>query len=87
MTYRRQAAAHVGVGHGEAGLVDGLLEDEVDDALEALLRVDGQLAHLLHQLVEHLRGQLVQDAAHLTEEVLRETRTRAILSSSRHQRG
>lgn len=30
--YRGEAAAHVSVGHREAGLVDGLLEDQVDDA-------------------------------------------------------
>lgn len=73
-TYRGEAAAHVGVRHREAGLVDGLLEDQVDDALQPLLRVDGQVRHLLHQLVELLRRQLVEDAADLPEELLRTSR-------------
>ena len=85
LAYCGEAAAHVAVGNWEAGLIDGLLEDEVDDALETLLCVDGELRHLLHQLVEHLRRQLVQDAAHLTEEVLKNTeigRSIKMLSSS-----
>lgn len=68
--YRGEASAHVSIGHGEAGLIDGLLKDQVDDAFEPLLCVDGQVRHLLHQLVELLRRQLVQDAAHLPEELL-----------------
>lgn len=68
--YRGEAAAHVAVGHGEAGLVDGLLKDQVDDAFQPLLCVNGQVRHLLHQLVELLRRQLVQDAADLPEELL-----------------
>lgn len=68
--HRDEAAAHVSVGHREAGLVDGLLKDQVDDAFESLLGVDGQVRHLLHQLAELLRRQLVQDAAHLPEELL-----------------
>jgi len=73
--YRGEAAAHVAVGDGEAGLVDGLLEHQVDDALQPLLRVDGQVRHLLHQLVEHLGRQLVEDAAHLPEQILEEDAT------------
>lgn len=69
--YRGEAAAHVSVGHGEAGLVDGLLEDQIDDPFEPLFCIDGQVRHLLHQLVELLRSQLVQDAAYLPEELLR----------------
>lgn len=69
--YRGEAAAHVSVGHGEARLVDGLLKDQVDDPFEPLLSVDGQVRHLLHQLVELLRRQLVQDAAYFPEELLR----------------
>lgn len=72
LPHRGQAAAHVPVGHGEAGLVDGLLEDQVDDPFEPLLCVDGQVGHLLHQLVEFLRRQLVQDATYLPEELLME---------------
>lgn len=69
--YRGEAATHVSISHREAGLIDGLLKDEIDDAFQPLLRVDGQVRHLLHQLVELLRRQLVQDASHLPEEVLR----------------
>lgn len=58
-THPQQAAAHVGVGDGEVGLRDGLLEDEVDDSLQTLLGVDGELGHLLHQRLEHLRRQFV----------------------------
>ena len=68
--YRGQTAAHVAIGDGEAGLVDGLLEDQVDDALQPLLCVDGQVGHLLHQLVEHLGGELVEDAPHLPAQLL-----------------
>lgn len=70
-TYRGKAATHVSIGHGEAGLVDGLLKYQVDDAFEPLFCVDGQVRHLLHQLVELLRRQLVQDAAYLLEKLLR----------------
>lgn len=69
--YRGEAAAHVSVGHREVGLVDGLLKDQVDDAFEPFFCVDGQVCNLLHQLVELLRGQLVQDATDLSEELLR----------------
>lgn len=68
--YRGEAAAHVSVGHGEVGLVNGLLKDQVNDAFEPFLRVDGQVCHLLHQLVKLLRSQLVQDATDLSEELL-----------------
>lgn len=37
VTYPRKAAAHVGIGHGEAGLQDGFLKNEVDGALQPLL--------------------------------------------------
>lgn len=74
-SYRHQAPAHVGVGHGEAGLVDGLLKDQVDDSLQPLLRVHRQVCHLLHQLVEHLGRQLVQDASYLAEQLLEDTNT------------
>lgn len=69
--YRGEAAAHVSIGDGEAGLVDGLLKDQVDDPFEPLFCVDGQVRHLLHQLVEFLRRQLVQDAAYLPEQLLK----------------
>lgn len=74
-SYRHQAAAHVGVRHREAGLVDGLLEDQVDDSLQPLLRVHRQVCHLLHELVEHLGRQLVQDASYLAEQLLNDTNT------------
>lgn len=70
MAYRGEAAAHVSISHGEAGLIDGLLEDQVNDAFESLLCVDGQVCYLLHQLVELLRRQLVQDAPYFPEELL-----------------
>ncbi len=70
-THPHQAAAHVGVGDGEVGLRDSLLEDEVDDSLQTLLGVDGELGHLLHQWLEHLRRQFVQHAPHAFEQLLR----------------
>ena len=70
LAYRGEAAAHVSISHREAGLIDGLLKDQVDDPFEPLLCVDGQICHLLHQLVELLRRQLVQDASYLPEELL-----------------
>lgn len=72
--YRGEAAAHVPVGHREVGLIDGLLKDQVNDAFEPLFCVDGQVCNLLHQLVKLLRGQLVQDATDLSEELLRRTK-------------
>lgn len=69
-TYRGKTAAHVPIGHREAGLIYGLLKDQVNDPFEPLLSVDGQVRHLLHQLVELLRCELVQDAADLPEELL-----------------
>lgn len=69
--YRGKAAAHVSVGHREVGLIDGLLEDQVNDAFEPFFCVDGQVCNLPHQLVKLLRGQLVQDATDLSEELLR----------------
>jgi len=69
-THPNEAAAQVGVGHREVGLGDGLLEGEVDDALQPLLGVDGELRHLLHELLELLRGQLVEDAADALEQLL-----------------
>lgn len=69
--HRGEAAAHVSIGHREARLVDGLLKHQVNDSFEPLLCVDGQVRHLLHQLVELLRRQLVQDAANFPEELLR----------------
>ena len=69
--YRGEAAAHVPVGHREAELVGGFFKHQVNDSIEPLLRVDGQVRHLLHQLVELLRRQLVQDTADLLEQVLR----------------
>lgn len=68
--YRGKAATHVSISHREAGLVDGLFEHQVDDPFEPLLRVDGEIRHLLHQLVELLRRQLVQDASYLSKELL-----------------
>ncbi len=47
-----------------------LLEDEIDGPGEAQLRVDGQLDDLLHQRLELLRGQLVEDTAHLLQNLL-----------------
>ena len=70
--YRGEAAAHAPVGHREAGLVDGLFKHQVNDSFEPLLSVDGQVRHLLHELVELLRRQLVQDTTDLLEQVLRE---------------
>lgn len=81
-SYRGEAAAHVSVGHREAGLIDGLFEDEVDDTFEPLLCVDSQIRHLLHQLVELLRRQLVQDAADLPEELLKECKQNRCLSTA-----
>lgn len=69
--HRGEAAAHVSIGHREARLVNGLLKHQVNDTFEPLLCVDGQVRHLLHQLVELLRRQLVQDAANFPEELLR----------------
>ena len=69
--YRGEAETHVPVGHREAGLVDGFFKHQVNDSIEPLLRVDGQVHHLLHQLFELLRCQLVQDTADLLEQVLR----------------
>ena len=62
--------AHVSVGNREVWLRDGFLEDKVNDTLESLLRVDGQLHHLLHQLLEHLGCQLVEDAADAAKQFL-----------------
>lgn len=56
------------MGLGQVGFRDGLLEDEIDGSLEPLLRVNGQLLHLLHQLLKVLRGQLVEDGAEALEQ-------------------
>lgn len=69
-THPHKATAHVGIGNREVWLGDGLLEDEVNDALEALLCVNGQLCDLLHQLLEHLWRQFVQNATHPPEQIL-----------------
>ena len=69
--YRGKAAAHVRVDHREAGLVDGSFKQQFNDSIEPLLRVDGQVRHLLHQLGEVLSRHLVQDTADLLEQVLR----------------
>lgn len=68
--YPCKAAAHVGVGHREAGLQDGLLEDQVNGSLQPLLCVYAQLLHLLHQVLKLLRGQLVEDAAEILQDLL-----------------
>lgn len=69
-THPHKAAAHVGVSDREAGFGNGFFEDEVDDSFESLLSVYAQLGNLLHELLEHLRRQFVQDAAHSPEQIL-----------------
>lgn len=70
VTHPHKAAAHVGVRDREVGFRNGFFEYEVDDPFESLLCVDGQLGDLLHELLEHLRRQFVQDAAHSPEQLL-----------------
>lgn len=70
-TYRSQAATHVGVGHREAGLIYGLLKHKVNDSLQPLLCVDREIRHLLHQLIEHLGRELVQNATNFSEQLLK----------------
>ncbi len=70
-THRHKTAAHVGVGDREVGLRNGLLEDELDHSFQALLCVDGQFCHLLHQRLERLRRQVVQHSLHASEQLLR----------------
>lgn len=64
--------AHVAVGYGETGLIDGFLKHQIDDSFKPLLRVYGEVRHLLHQLCKHLGRQFIQDAAHLPEKLLPE---------------
>lgn len=68
--YPCKAAAHVGIGDREAGLQDGLLKDQVNGSLQPVLCVYGQLLHLLHQVLELLRGQLVEDAAEILQDLV-----------------
>lgn len=82
-SYRYEAPAHVGIGHREAGFVDGLLEDQVDDAFQPLFCIYRQVRHLLHQLVEHLGCQLVQDASYLAEQLLNDRKTVTFQHKSR----
>lgn len=85
-SYCRQAVAHVGIGYRETGLVDGLLKHQVDDSFKPLLRVYGEVRHLLHQLREHLGRQFIQDAAHLPEQILRQRReNKTSLKSNKKQ--
>ena len=56
--------AHPSVGHAETGLVHGLLEDELHAVLHLDLRVDRQLVELLHEDVELLGAELVEDGEH-----------------------
>lgn len=63
--------AHIGVCLREVGLLDSLLEHEVDDPLQALLVVDLQVLHLLHQSIKLLGCELVQDATELLVQFLK----------------
>ena len=74
-SYRYKASAHVGVRHREARFIDSLLEDQVDDSFQSLFCVYRQVCHLLHELVEHLGRQLVQDAPYLAEQLLNDSKT------------
>ncbi len=71
VTHPHKAAAHVGISYREVGFGDGFLEDEVNDTLEPLFCVYGELRHLLHQLLEHLWRELAKDAAYTAEQLLR----------------
>lgn len=62
--------AHACVDHGEVGLQDGFLKDEVDGSLQPLFCINGQLLHLLDQLLELLRGEFVEDTPQVLEELL-----------------
>lgn len=70
-TYRGQAATHVGVGHREAGLIDGLLKHKVNDSFKPFFCVDCEICYLLHQLIEHLGCELVQNATNFPEQLLK----------------
>lgn len=74
LTHRGQTAAHVAIGHREAGFIDGFLKDQVYDPFEPLLCVDGEIGHLLHQLIEHLWRQFVEDTAYFFEKLLQKDR-------------
>lgn len=69
-TYSNKAAAHVGISHGEVGLQNGLLKDEVNGSLQPVLRVDLQFFHLLYQSLKLLRRQFVQDTAKLLQHLV-----------------
>lgn len=70
-TYRGQAATHVGIGHREAGLIDGLLKHKVNDSFKSFFCVDCEIRYLLHQLIEHLGSELVQNATNFPEQLLK----------------
>ena len=69
-THHCHALAHVGVGHTEVRLIQSLLKDEVDAALEPLLCVNVEVQDLCDEGLELLGGELVQDAGHLLEQGL-----------------
>jgi len=54
-----------------------LLKDDVDATFQPLLRINVQFVHLLHQLLQLLQCQLVQDALQFAIQLLQ---TRQILA-------
>lgn len=67
----RQFPAHQRVTVREVRLVDRLLENQIDDALQAFLVVDDEGVHLRNQRLELLRREFVEDAAHFFVQLLR----------------
>lgn len=80
LTHRGQTAAHIAIGHREAGFIDGFLKDQVYDTLEPLLRVNGEVSHLLHQLAEHLWRQFVENTTYFSEKLLQKTLMNILLN-------
>ena len=70
ITYHSKAATHVCISHGEARLINSFLKNKVDDPFEAFLSVNLQFRNLLHQLLKHLRRELVEDATDTPEQLL-----------------
>lgn len=83
-SYRYKTSAHVGICHWKARFIDSLLEDQVNDSFQPLFGIYCQVCHLLHELIEHLGRQLVQDASYLAEQLLND---RKIVSLSTNQTG
>ena len=81
-SYRYKTSAHVGIRHREAGFIDSLLEDQVDDSFQPLFCIYRQVCHLLHELIEHLGRQLVQDASYLAEQLLNDRKTLSLKHKS-----